>query len=163
MKKPQQKLKLSPSQTEHIIKLLQSRFLKNEALQKKIKWETIYKRLIASPQKLWSISEMENSGGEPDLVDYNEKTGECMFMDCVAESPSGRRSICYDREGLDSRKEFKPGGNAIDMAGEMGIEMLNEEQYKKFNALGKFDNKTSSWLKTDDQTDRKSTRLNSSH
>lgn len=152
MAKAQVKKFLTETQAIPLLKILESRFLKNSTNNKKIKWENVQQRLLASPEKLWSLSEMEKTGGEPNVVDFNEKTGEYLFLDCSAESPEGRRSVCYDREGLDSRKEFKPRGNAVDMANEMGIEILNEELYKKFNALGKFDKKTSSWLKTDEQT-----------
>jgi Protein of unknown function (DUF4256) len=151
MAKSIHKKTLSTPRAKELLKILQARFNNNESRHKNIKWTDVQQRLLDSPQKLWSLSEMETTGGEPDLVDFNPTTGEFMYMDCAAESPAGRRSVCYDREGLDARKEFKPRGNAIEMAQEMGIEILNEEQYKSFNASGMYDKKTSSWLKTNEE------------
>ena len=113
-----------------------------------LEWAKVQARLDANAEKLWSLSEMEQTGGEPDVVDHNKKTGECIFYDCSAESPKGRRSFCYDREALQSRKENKPKDNAVDAAAAMGIELLTEEQYQKLQNLGEFDTKTSSWLHT---------------
>jgi hypothetical protein len=115
---------------------------------KGLEWANLEKRLLANPAKLWSLKEMESTGGEPDVMGLDKKTGEYFFYDCSAESPSGRRSTCYDREGLDSRKDFKPENNALDMAAAMGIELLTEEQYRELQNHGKFDTKTSSWVKT---------------
>ncbi len=142
------KNKLSSSQRDEIIGILKTRFEKNMKRHKGIDWSKVQARLEAKPEKLWSLNEMEITGGEPDVVDHDKKTGEYVFFDCSAESPKGRRSICYDMEGLESRKEFKPKNNAIDMAADMGIEMLSEEQYRELQKLGNFDMKTSSWLKT---------------
>jgi len=111
-------------------------------------WAEVRTKLEANPEKLWSLAEMERTGGEPDVVGFDEKTGEYIFMDCSAESPAGRRSVCYDREALESRKEHKPENNAVDMAAAMGIELLNEEQYRQLQKLGEFDLKTSSWIAT---------------
>jgi hypothetical protein len=115
---------------------------------KGVKWAEVQARLDANPDKLWSLNEMERTGGEPDVVGHDRKTGTCVFCDCSAESPSGRRSVCYDRDGLESRKEHKPKDNAIDMAAAMGIELLTEEEYRELQKLGEFDTKTSSWVKT---------------
>jgi Protein of unknown function (DUF4256) len=140
--------KLSPDQRKELIKGLKVRFEKNMSRHKGLVWDQVQNRLDADAEKLWSLSEMERTGGEPDVVDLDAKSGEYIFYDCSAESPAGRRSLCYDREALDSRKENKPQGNAQEMATSMGIEMLNEEQYRALQKLGKFDAKTSSWLKT---------------
>ena len=113
-----------------------------------LEWDTVQARLSASAEKLWSLSEMERTGGEPDVVSHDKETGEYIFCDCSAESPSGRRSVCYDREALEARKEFKPKDSAMNMAAAMGIEILTEEQYRELQKLGKFDTKTSSWVKT---------------
>ena len=144
------KKELSPKQREELIKILKARFEKNMKRHKGLEWSKLQSKLYspAGREKLWSLNEMEKTGGEPDVVDYDKKTGEYIFYDCSAESPNGRRSICYDREGLESRKEFKPENNAIDMAAYMGIELLTEVQYREFQKLGNFDTKTSSWLKT---------------
>ena len=144
------KKELSPKQREELIKILKARFEKNMKRHKGLEWFKVQAKLDspAGREKLWSLNEMEKTGGEPDVVDYDKKTGEYIFYDCSAESPNGRRSICYDREGLESRKEFKPENNAIDMAAYMGIELLTEEQYRELQKLGNFDSKTSSWLKT---------------
>ena len=142
------KNKLSAKQSEELLKTLKTRFEKNKDRHKGIEWTKVQAKLEANPQKLWSLDEMEITGGEPDVVGYDKKTGEYIFYDCSAESPNGRRSFCYDRKALESRKEHKPKNNAIDMAAEMGIEILSEEQYRELQELGKFDLKTSSWIKT---------------
>ena len=142
------KKKLSGDQRQELLAVLKTRFEKNMGRHKGFEWPKVLARLDASPEKLWSLSEMERTGGEPDIVGQDKKTGEYIFYDCSAESPKGRRSICYDREGLESRKEHQPADNALDMATEMGIEMLTEEQYRDLQQLGNFDTKTSSWLLT---------------
>lgn len=142
------KKKLSPSETNELLKILKARFEKNMSRHKGIQWEEVEKRLKADSTKLWSINEMESSDGEPDVVGNMNEKGEILICDCSAESPRGRRSVCYDREGLESRKEAQPDNTAIDMANDMGIELLNEEQYRRLQEFGKFDQKTSSWLKT---------------
>ncbi len=144
------KKELSSSQREDLLRILQIRFEKNTGRHKGINWPDVRERLITQPAKLWSLQEMERTGGEPDVVGRDKKTGEYIFIDCSDESPAGRRSLCYDREALDARKENKPSGSALDMAAEMGIEVLTEEEYRTLQALGKFDAKTSSWLKTPD-------------
>lgn len=131
-----------------LMQILQSRFEKNMQRHKGINWKDVAARLGAKPAKLAALESMESTGGEPDVVDYNKKTGEYIFFDCSPETPAGRRSVCYDREGLESRKEHRPANSAIDMASELGIEMLTEEQYRQLQQLGPFDTKTSSWLKT---------------
>jgi hypothetical protein len=133
---------------EELIKTLKLRFEKNRDRHKDIQWEKVQERLELNKEKLRSLNEMEGSGGEPDVVGMDKNTGEFIFYDCSAESPKGRRSVCYDREALESRKEFKPKNSALDMAAEMGIEILSEEQYRDLQKLGKFDTKTSSWVKT---------------
>ena len=142
------KKKLSPSQCEELLNILKARFEKNMNRHKGLDWAQVLTKLKANSEKLWSLNEMEQSGGEPDVVDYDKKTGEYIFYDCSPESPKGRRSFCYDREALESRKEHKPENNAIDAATTMGIELLTEEQYRELQQLGKFDTKTSSWVKT---------------
>ena len=142
------KKKLSSEQRKALLTALKSRFEKNKSRHKGIEWANLQARLEDADEKLWSLNEMERTGGEPDVVGYDKKTGTYIFFDCSAESPGGRRSICYDREGLDSRKEFKPENNAVDMAAAMGIELLTEEQYRELQQIGRFDAKTSSWLKT---------------
>nr|WP_139356829.1 DUF4256 domain-containing protein [Leptospira alexanderi] len=142
------KKELSLEQSREIFKILKARFEKNMNRHKGLGWDKIQTKLEANAEKLWSLNEMERTGGEPDVVDYDKKTGEYVFYDCSAESPNGRRSVCYDREALESRKEHKPKDNAIDMAVAMGIELLTEEQYRNLQKLGKLDTKTSSWLKT---------------
>jgi len=142
------KKKLSPRQQEELIKALKARFEKNPNRHKGLAWSKLQAKLEASDDKLWSLSEMERTGGEPDVVGHNKKTGEYIFYDCSVESPKGRRSMCYDRDALDSRKENKPGNSAMDMAAAMGIEILTEEQYRELQKLGKFDTKTSSWIET---------------
>lgn len=139
---------LSPDQREELLEILKARFEKNTARHKGIDWTKVQTRLEAHPEKLWALNEMEKSGGEPDVVGQDSKTGEFTFFDCSAESPKERRSLCYDREALDSRKSFKPKNNAMDMAMAIGIEMLTEEQYFELQKLGNFDTKTSVWLKT---------------
>ncbi len=142
------KRKLSPKQREELLGTLKARFEKNMGRHKGLEWAKVQARLEANAEKLWSLQEMERTGGEPDVVGYDKKTGEYIFYDCSAESPKGRRSVCYDREGLESRKEHKPENNAVDMAAAMGIELLSEEQYRELQKLGTFDAKTSSWVKT---------------
>ncbi len=142
------KHELSPGQQEELLRTLKVRFEKNMHRHKGLEWTKVQARLEANAEKLWSLGEMERTGGEPDVVAHDKKTGEYAFYDCSPESPQGRRSVCYDREGLESRKEHKPENNAIDMAADMGIELLTEEQYRTLQALGNFDTKTSSWLKT---------------
>ena len=142
---------LSQKQQDELFKLLKIRFEKNVNRHIGIKWDELLHKLNANNEKLWSLNEMERTGGEPDVVGFDEKTGEYIFYDCSAESPKGRRSICYDREALDSRKEFKPNGNAIEMAIAMGVELLNEEQYRELQKTGKFDEKTSNWIYTPDE------------
>jgi hypothetical protein len=142
------KKKLSPPQHEQLLKTLKARFEKNMKHHKGLEWAKIQAKLEANPEKLWSLNEMETTGGEPDVVGYDKKTGEYIFNDCSAESPKDRRSLCYDREALQSRKEHKPKNNAIDMAATMGVDLLTEEQYRKLQELGNFDTKTSSWIQT---------------
>lgn len=142
------KKNLSPEQCEQLLSALKARFEKNMNRHTGLEWAKVQAKLEANVQKLWSINEMERTGGEPDVVGHNQKTGEFIFYDCSAESPKGRRSICYDREGQESRKEHKPENNAVDMAYAMGIELLTEEQYRELQKLGDFDTKTSSWVKT---------------
>ena len=139
---------LSPEQGEELLRALKARFEKNMNRHKGLEWAKVQAKLEANPEKLWSLNEMERTGGEPDVVGYDKKTGEYVFYDCSAESPKGRRSVCYDREGQESRKEHKPENNAIDMAAAMDIELLTEEQYRELQKLGNFDLKTSSWVKT---------------
>jgi hypothetical protein len=142
------KKKLSPEQTKELLSTLKARFEKNMKRHKGLEWAKIQAKLEANPEKLWSLDEMEITGGEPDVVEYDKKTGEYIFYDCSAESPKGRRSLCYDRQALASRKEHKPKDSAMDMAAAMGIEILTEEQYRELQQLGNFDLKTSSWVKT---------------
>ncbi len=142
------KKKLSTQQREELLEALKARFEKNMARHKGIEWAKVGAKLEASPEKLWSLSEMEKTGGEPDVVGGDKKSGEYIFFDCSAESPKGRRSVCYDREALESRKEHKPKDSAIAMATAMGIELLTEEQYRELQRVGEFDLKTSSWVKT---------------
>lgn len=142
--------KLSPEQREELLKALEARFEKNMNRHKSLEWDKVQAKLDspAGGEKLWSLNEMERTGGEPDVFDLDKKTGEYIFYDCSAESPNGRRSICYDSEALESRKANKPENNSIDMAKDMGIELLTVEQYKELQKLGNFDLKTSSWVKT---------------
>lgn len=144
------KKKLTPIEAEDLFTILKGRFEENMNRHKGLKWTEVQKKLEANTDKLWSLNEMEQTGGEPDVVGFDKETGEYLFFDCSAESPDGRRSVCYDREGLESRKAHKPDNTAIDMANEMGIELLTEEQYRELQKLGEFDTKTSSWLKTPD-------------
>jgi hypothetical protein len=142
------KKELSAEQRKELLNTLKIRFEKNMNRHKGHTWATVLSKLEARPDKLWSLQEMENTGGEPDLVAYDKETGEYIFYDCSVESPKGRRSLCYDGEALKSRKEFKPVNNAMDMAAAMGIEILTEAEYRELQKLGNFDAKTSSWLKT---------------
>jgi hypothetical protein len=142
------KKELSPEQREEIFRTLEARFEKNMSRHISLEWAKVKAKLKANTEKLWSLSEMERTGGEPDVVGHDNKTGEYIFNDCSAESPSGRRNLCYDREALESRKEPKPENNVNDMAAAMGIELLTEEQYRELQKLGNFDLKTSSWVKT---------------
>jgi hypothetical protein len=142
------KKQLPPKQREELLKVLKARFAKNMNRHKGLVWAKVQAKLEANPEKLWSLSEMERTGGEPDVVGHDKKAGEYIFYDCSAESPIGRRSVCYDREGLESRKEHRPENNAIDMAAAMGIELLTEEQYRALQEFGNFDAKTSSWVQT---------------
>jgi hypothetical protein len=139
---------LPPEQRGALLKTLQARFEKNMNRHRGLQWTGVLARLEANPGKLWSLHEMERTGGEPDVVGHDKKTGEYVFYDCSAESPKGRRSVCYDREALDARKEHKPKDSAIDMAAAIGIEILTEAQYRELQTLGEFDTKTSSWVKT---------------
>lgn len=141
-------VRLTAKQREELIRSLKARFEKNISRHKNQRWEKVQTKLEANPEKLWSLNEMERTGGEPDVVGYDINTNEYIFYDCSAESPKGRRSNCYDREGQESRKEHKPKNNAIEMAADMGIEILTEEQYRELQKLGNFDTKTSSWIKT---------------
>lgn len=142
------KKKLSPEVREDLLRILKNRFEKNMNRHKSIEWAKVQARLEANPGKLWSLDEMEVTGGEPDVVGHDKKTGEYIFYDCSEESPKGRRSVCYDGEALASRKEHKPKNSAMDMAAGMGIEILTEEKYRELQELGEFDTKTSSWVKT---------------
>ncbi len=144
------KKELSLEQREELLRTVKARFEKNLNSHKGLKWDKIQAKLEADIDKLWSLNEMEVTGGEPDVVGYDKNTDEYLFYDCSSESPKGRRSVCYDREALESRKEHKPENNAIDMAEAMDIEILTEEQYRELQKLGKFDTKTSSWVKTPD-------------
>ena len=139
---------LSPEQRKELLRALKARFEKNMNRHKGLEWDNVQAKLEANAEKLWSLNEMERTGGEPDVVGHDKKTGEYIFYDCSAESPKGRRSVCYDREALDARKEHKPKDSAVDMATAMGIELLTEEQYRELQKLGNFDTKTSSWVKT---------------
>jgi hypothetical protein len=144
------KKELSTKQREDLFKALKARFEKNLNRHKGFDWTKVQAKLEANPEKLWSLNEMERTGGEPDVVGHDKKSGEYIFFDCSPESPKGRVSLCYDREALDSRKEFKPKNSVVDMAAEMGIELLTEEEYFALQKLGEFDTKTSSWIKTPD-------------
>jgi hypothetical protein len=139
---------LPPRQREELLRALQARFEKNTNRHKNLEWAKVRARLEANVEKLWSLNEMERTGGEPDVVGHDKKTDQYIFYDCSAESPKNRRSVCYDREALESRKEHKPEDNAMDMAAAMAIELLTEEQYRELQKLGNFDTKTSSWVKT---------------
>ena len=142
------KNKLLPAQSKELLGTMKDRFEKNMTRHKGLEWAAIQAKLEANAEKLWSLDEMEITGGEPDVVGYDKKTGEYIFYDCSPESPAGRRSVCYDRKALDSRKEHKPKNNAMDMAAAMGIELLTEEEYQQLQKLGAFDLKTSSWIVT---------------
>ncbi|WP_312768334.1 DUF4256 domain-containing protein [Epilithonimonas sp.] len=144
------KPQLSAEQQEELIKILKTRFEKNPKRHENFQWEDVQKKLESNSEKLWSINEMERTEGEPDVLGYDNRTNEYIFIDCSAESPKGRRSLCYDRDALNSRKEHKPVNSALDLANEMGIEILDEEQYRELQTLGNFDLKTSSWIKTPD-------------
>ena len=148
MSKANSKKKLSADQSAELLGVLKTRFEKNMQRHKGIEWAKVQAKLEASPEKLWSLDDMENTGGEPDVVGYDKKTGDYIFYDCSPESPGGRRSLCYDRKALDARKENKPKNSVMDLAAEMGVELLTEEQYRELQKLGKFDTKTSSWIKT---------------
>jgi len=139
---------LSAEQREELIKTLKARFEKNKSRHTDLEWLNVQSKLEANADKLWSLAEMERTGGEPDIIEYDNEADEYIFCDCSDESPKGRRSVCYDREALESRKEYKPENNAVDMAASMGIELLTEAQYRELQTLGKFDMKTSSWVKT---------------
>ncbi len=139
---------LTPKQAQELLSTLKARFEKNMFRHKGLEWSQIQAKLETCSQKLWSLNAMESTGGEPDVVGYDKKTGDYIFFDCSAESPKGRRSFCYDRKALDSRKEHKPKNSALDAAAEMGVVLLNEEQYRELQALGEFDTKTSSWVET---------------
>ena len=147
MKGVETKKELPPKQREELLRALKARFEKHMNRHEGLEWAKVKAKLEAHPEKLWSLNEMEGTGGEPDVVGHDQRTGEYIFFDCSAESPKGRTSVCYDREGLESRKEHKPNNNAMDMAAAMGIELLTEEQYRELQKLGNFDTKTSSWVK----------------
>jgi hypothetical protein len=142
------KKELSPEQRGELLSALKIRFEKNASRHKNVEWAKVQAKLEANPEKLWSLDEMESTGGEPDVVGHDKETGEYIFYDCSAESPKGRRSLCYDGEALEARKEHKPENSAIEMAAAMGIELLTEQQYRELQRIGKFDTKTSSWVKT---------------
>ena len=142
------KKELSPEQREELLRALKARFEKNMSRHKGLEWAKVQTKLEADTEKMWSLNEMERTDGEPDVVGHDKKKGEYIFYDCSAESPKGHRSVCYDHEALESRKEHKPENSAVDMAAAMGIELLSEEQYRELQQLGKFDTKTSSWVKT---------------
>ncbi|MFF3921754.1 DUF4256 domain-containing protein [Paenibacillus lactis] len=148
------KMELSPEQREELLQTLKARFEKNMNRHPGLEWADVQAKLEANPEKLWSLHEMEETGGEPDVVGHDGKTGEYIFYDCSAESPKGRRSVCYDREALESRKEHKPKSSAVEMAAAMGIELLTEEQYRELQQLGNFDMKTSSWVITPERIRR---------
>jgi hypothetical protein len=150
MSRIETKKELSPEQLQEMLRALKTRFEKNMNRHKGLEWAKVRAKLEANTEKLWSLNEMERTGGEPDVVDHDTKSGEYIFYDCSEESPKGRRSVCYDEEALESRKENKPGNNANGMAAGMGIELLSEEQYRELQKLGNFDTKTSSWVKTPD-------------
>ena len=140
--------KLSQKECEELLIILKARFEKNKNRHTCLDWIKLQDKLVTNTEKLWSLNEMESTGGEPDVVGYDNKAGEYIFYDCSEESPKGRRNVCYDREGLESRKEHKPATNAVEMAATMGIDLLTEEQYRELQELGKFDTKTSSWVNT---------------
>jgi len=142
------KKELPAEQSEELLRVLRARFEKNMNRHKGLEWGKVQTRLEANPGKLWSLNEMERTGGEPDVIGHDKESGEYLFCDCSAETPKGRRNVCYDREAQEARKEFKPENNAMDMAAAMGIDLLTEEQYRELQKLGNFDTKTSSWVKT---------------
>ncbi|PKQ43725.1 DUF4256 domain-containing protein [Confluentibacter flavum] len=144
------KKELLPKQADELVNVLKARFEKNKNRHSDIDWTKVQAKLEANPEKLWSLHNMEKTAGEPDVIDFDAKMGEYVFYDCSLESPKGRRSLCYDREALEARKEYKPADSVIDMATAIGIELLNEEHYRALQKLGNFDTKTSSWLKTPD-------------
>ncbi len=144
------KKELTTEQRDELFKILKTRFEKNTKRHEGIKWEDVQARLEAHPKKLWSLDEMEMTEGEPDVIGFDKKTGEYIFVDCSPESPKGRRSICFDHQALEARKEHKPANSATNMAADMGIELLDEEQYRELQQLGNFDTKTSSWIQTPD-------------
>jgi hypothetical protein len=146
--KKSSKMDLSPKQREELLKTLRARFEKNMNRHEGLAWAKVQARLEANAGKLWSLHEMESTGGEPDVVGHDKKSGEYVFYDCATESPKDRRSLCYDREALEERKEFKPKNSAVGMAEAMGLELLTEEEYRALQKLGEFDTKTSSWVKT---------------
>lgn len=148
MKTQNNKTKLSAEERKKLLNALKTRFEKNKKRHQEIDWASVESRLQSNPEKLWSLYQMEETGGEPDAVSVEKSKGEFIFYDCSPESPKGRRSVCYDREGQESRKEHKPANNAVDMAAEMGIELLTEQDYRELQKFGPFDVKTSSWLKT---------------
>ncbi len=148
MKTAVKKKEVPPQQREELLRALKARFEKNMNRHKGIQWPGVQAKLESNTEKLWSVNQMETTGGEPDVVGYNKQTGEYSFFDCSAESPKGRRSVCYDEQALEERKEFKPEDSAIVMAAAMGIELLTEEQYRELQNIGTFDLKTSSWVKT---------------
>jgi hypothetical protein len=148
MKTAKAEKKVSPAQGEKLFGALQARFEKNRNRHEGLEWANVKARLQVHSEKLWSLNEMESTGGEPDVIGHDNQTGEYIFFDCSPETPKNRRSFCYDREALDSRKEAKPKNSAMDMAAAMGVELLTEEQYRELQRLGNFDTKTSSWLKT---------------
>ena len=148
MNKQSKPKKFLPEGHEELLKVVEARFKKNMNRHKGLEWAKVQTRLEANAEKLWSLNEMEQTGGEPDVVGYDKKTGEYIFFDCSPQSPGGRVSLCYDREALDSRKEHKPKSSAVDMAAAMGVELLTEEQYLELQKLGEFDTKSSSWVKT---------------
>ena len=146
--KDNKKKALSAEQVEELLNTLKARFEKNMTRHKGLEWASIQAKLDAQPEKLWSLNEMESTGGEPDVVGYDKQADEYLFYDCSAESPKDRRSICYDRQALDSRKKYKPENSALDMAAAMGVKILTEAQYRELQTLGEFDTKTSSWVET---------------
>lgn len=142
------KQKLSAAQRGELLSMLEARFDEHMKRHRGLKWADLQAKLESHPEKLWSLYEMERTGGEPDVIGFDKSTREYIFYDCSSESPNGRRSVCYDRQGLESRKEHKPKNNAVDMAAAMGVELLTEQQYRELQKLGEFDTKTSSWLET---------------
>jgi hypothetical protein len=140
--------KLNAKEVEALVKILESRFEKNINRHPNVKWEQVLQKLLNQSEKIWTLNEMEKTGGEPDVVEYDEKANEYVFYDCSKETPFGRRNVCYDREALESRKKFKPDNSAVDVAKEIGIEILDEQEYRNLQKLGQFDLKTSSWIKT---------------